>query len=189
MELFKEATETTTMKTKLFKLKLALFVLMPAIIMHSCEGVGVNIDPCTIPVNLELLNRWDSIEGQSTGTIEVEATRGNGGYEYSLGEGDYQSSGSFENLPGGVYVVNVRDREGCTNSITITIEEVQAPSFANVVFPIIERRCSIRTCHIAVGTRAPFVMLDHEDVAARAASIRPVIISRVISGNGNGVTH
>ncbi len=173
------------MKTKPNKLTLAILFLLPTFFLlpfFSCEGVGVDIPHCTIPVNLEVLGAWDSVIGKSTGSISVEATRGNAGYEYSLNDGAFQSSGDFTNLPGGDYTVSVRDRQGCTNSVSLTLNEVEVPSFANVILPIIETSCSIRSCHD--GRRQLFEMLDYADILPRVSAIRLSVINRTMPTRG-----
>jgi len=149
---------------------------MPA--YFSCEGEGVDIPPCTIPVNIEILESWDSIIGENSGIINVEATRGNGGYEYSLNDGPFQSTGEFADLAGGAYTVTVRDRQGCSNTVSITLEEIEIPSFANDILPVIETRCSIRSCHD--GGRTIFEMKDYDDVNSRTFTIRTRVINRTM---------
>lgn len=173
------------MKTKPNKLTLAILFLLPTFFLLpflSCEGVGVDIPHCTIPVNIEVLGAWDSVIGKSTGSISVEATRGNGGYEYSLNEGTFQSSGDFVDLPGGDYTVLVRDRQGCTNSVSLTLDEVEVPSFTNVILPIVEMSCSIRSCHD--GRRQLFEMLDYADIIPRVAAMRLSVINRTMPPRG-----
>lgn len=169
------------MKTKLNKLSLSILILLPTILFVSflsCEGEGVDIPHCTIPVNIEVLGAWDSVIGKSTGSISVEATRGNAGYEYSLNGGTFQSSGEFTDLAGGDYTVLVRDRQGCSASVLLTLNEVEVPSFANVILPIIEMSCSIRSCHD--GRRQLFQMIDYADIVPRVAAMRLSVINRTM---------
>ncbi|MCE7991369.1 MAG: hypothetical protein HEP71_05285 [Roseivirga sp.] len=173
------------MKTKPNKLTLAILMLVPTflLLLHlSCEGEGVDIPHCTIPVNIEVLGAWDSVVGRSTGSISVEATRGNGGYEYSLNGGAFQSSGEFIDLAGGDYTVVARDRQGCSNSVLLTINEVEVPSFANVVLPIVEMSCSIRSCHD--GRRQLFQMIDYADIIPRVAAMRLSVTNRTMPPRG-----
>ena len=151
-------------------------ILLPAYFL-SCEGVGVDIPHCTIPVNLELTTTWSSVIGQSTGGIIVEATRGNGGYEYSLNDGPFQTLGEFPDLPAGDYTVTGRDRQGCTNTLTVTIEEIAVPSLANDIMPIFEMHCNANFCH---GGRRPrsFEMADYADIAPHVQSIKVTVIDR-----------
>lgn len=58
----------------------------------------------------------------TTGSITVAASGGSGsGYEYRLGDGEYQASATFSELTAGTYSITVRDDNGCTTSEEITI--------------------------------------------------------------------
>ncbi|MFC2113411.1 SprB repeat-containing protein, partial [Bacteroidota bacterium] len=54
--------------------------------------------------------------GDSTGSITVSATGGTGALEYSLDTTTWQSSGTFDSLPAGIYVALVRDSKTCMAS-------------------------------------------------------------------------
>jgi hypothetical protein len=57
-----------------------------------------------------------------TGFIEVSAGGGlPGGYKYQLNSGAFEDNFRFENLSGGDYTITVRDRNGCTASLTESI--------------------------------------------------------------------
>ena len=58
-----------------------------------------------------------SCNGGPDGTITVSAGGGNGGYQYSLSGGPYQTSNVF-NVVGGTYSVTVKDNLGCTFTLT-----------------------------------------------------------------------
>ncbi|MFO7977909.1 MAG: T9SS type A sorting domain-containing protein [Bacteroidales bacterium] len=55
--------------------------------------------------------------GSATGSLEVLATGGNGGFTYSIDGDVYQESGLFEDLLAGEYTVYVMDAEGCTSML------------------------------------------------------------------------
>ncbi|UCG27036.1 MAG: gliding motility-associated C-terminal domain-containing protein, partial [Bacteroidales bacterium] len=61
--------------------------------------------------------------GESTGSVTVAGSGGTPPYEYSLGGGAYQSSGTFNNLPAGNDTVTVRDTNLCTFDVPLTITE------------------------------------------------------------------
>ena len=67
--------------------------------------------------------------GFSDGTVTVTATTGTGTspYEYKLGAGSYQSSGTFPGLIAGNYTVTARDAKLCTVDVPVIITE---PDFA-----------------------------------------------------------
>lgn len=59
--------------------------------------------------------------GRSTGSFTVTASGENGNYEYKIGNGQYQSSGTFSNLSVGTYTVTVKSGTvTTTKDITIT---------------------------------------------------------------------
>jgi hypothetical protein len=63
--------------------------------------------------------------GSSNGTIMMAATGGSGQYEYSLNNtSNWQSSNVFTGLATGVYVVFVRDENGCMQVYTVQVGSV-----------------------------------------------------------------
>ena len=168
------------MKTKRTNLTRAMLMPLTALFLYSCEGVGVDIPPCTIPVNIEVISKWNSLIGENSGGFVVEATRGNGSYEYSLNEGPFGTDRAFDDLPAGVYTVEVRDREGCSNMVSVTLEEVEIPSFANDIMPIIQTRCAVSFafCHLGEALRLPLELTNYSQVSANAVSIRHRVADR-----------
>lgn len=60
------------------------------------------------------------------GEVLVTATGGNNPYEYQLGQGTYQSSNSFKSLSVGRFLVRVRDKNLCTDTIGFSIQYTDA---------------------------------------------------------------
>lgn len=63
--------------------------------------------------------------GDNSGEINILAGGGNGGYTYSLDGGGFQASGTFTNLPAGIYTITVRDVNGCETTQTVTLSQPQ----------------------------------------------------------------
>jgi gliding motility-associated-like protein len=61
--------------------------------------------------------------GTSTGSVTVTGSGGKPPYEYKLGTGSYQSSGTFGNLATGSYTVTVRDTELSAFDVNFTITQ------------------------------------------------------------------
>lgn len=61
--------------------------------------------------------------GESNGLIQVAASSGTPGYQYSLDGVNFQGSGMFEGLGAGTYTISVVDANGCTDNLTETIFE------------------------------------------------------------------
>ena len=57
------------------------------------------------------------------GQIIVTASGGTPPYEYSLDGGAFQSSGTFNNVPGGLHTVTTQDGTGCQNIQMVTLTE------------------------------------------------------------------
>ena len=70
-------------------------------------------------------------KGNSTGNVSVSASGGTTPYSYNINGGSYGTSSTFNSLSAGTYTLGVKDKNGCTNSISVTIKE---PTFSlNVV--------------------------------------------------------
>ncbi|CAF0787684.1 unnamed protein product [Rotaria sordida] len=61
--------------------------------------------------------------GNSTGSVTVAGAGGVSPYQYSFNGGTYQSSGTFGSLAAGTYTVTVRDANGCTSPVSVTITQ------------------------------------------------------------------
>lgn len=63
------------------------------------------------------------INGQSTGSITVNATGGTGAYTYIINNLTTQTTNVFANLAAGNYIVEVKDANGCSVTLNVTITE------------------------------------------------------------------
>jgi gliding motility-associated-like protein len=62
----------------------------------------------------------------NTGSVTVDGSGGVSPYQYKLGAGSYQASGSFGNLLAGSYTVTVQDANLCTFDVPVTISQPPA---------------------------------------------------------------
>lgn len=73
---------------------------------------------------ISLLNSEDAdCFGQASGLIEVAASSGTPGYQYSINGVTTQGSGLFEGVAAGTYTLTAVDANGCIDQLTETIEE------------------------------------------------------------------
>jgi hypothetical protein len=100
---------------------------------------GVNVEAnCYEDLDLTLQSKTDILcYGQNTGSITVEATHGVPPYQFKLNGGILQSSPTFNNLVAGVYVVEVVDSIGNTDSISVTLTQPD-----NIVIQITKENAS-----------------------------------------------
>lgn len=66
----------------------------------------------------------NSCPGKTEGSIDAIVNGGEAPVEFNLDNGPWQSSSLFTGLAGGDYVLNVRDINGCTDSLTVRVEDL-----------------------------------------------------------------
>jgi len=71
---------------------------------------------------------WDSPEGR----IQITGTGGTGSISYSLDGAPPVSTGDFQNLPGGTYVITLIDGNDCTHDTTVVILAPPVLSIDNI---------------------------------------------------------
>jgi gliding motility-associated-like protein len=68
-----------------------------------------------------------SVFGGNDGSVSLTGTGGTSPYEYQLGSGAYQVSGTFSSLTAGSYIITIRDVNLCTFPASITITQPAGP--------------------------------------------------------------
>jgi len=111
----------------------------------------------------------------NTGSVTVAGSGENAPYEYKLGEGAYQSSGTFNSLTAGNYIVAVRDATLSTFKVPVTIIQ---PTSALTVSTL---HTNIQCYGEATGTASAMVAGGTEPYSYSWNSI-PAQISATISG-------
>ncbi|MGA2408529.1 MAG: gliding motility-associated C-terminal domain-containing protein, partial [Bacteroidales bacterium] len=61
--------------------------------------------------------------GSSTGSVTVAGSGGTSPYQFKLGAGSYQASGTFGTLAAGSYTITVQDANLCTFNIALTVTQ------------------------------------------------------------------
>lgn len=90
--------------------------------------VITNGNPPPPPITLAALSQTDTIcSDDNNGTVTVQATGGITPYEYKIGNGPYQSSGTFTGLSAGIYTITAKDANGSTTTLQITISSTPLP--------------------------------------------------------------
>ncbi|HET9058164.1 MAG TPA: hypothetical protein VFN30_15065 [Chitinophagaceae bacterium] len=91
---------------------------------EGCIGtVQVTIgssDPCTGITVSVTTTKVDPTFGQSNGSITATASGGTG-FTYSLNNGTFQTSGTFNNLSAGNYTVTAKNSNGCIGVAQVTL--------------------------------------------------------------------
>lgn len=94
---------------------------------HGCMEFGQAEVDQSLPITISN-NTFDlTCYQNSSGFIQLAATGGNGGYQYSIDNGaNFASTSSFFSLAAGNYDVVVMDQAGCTEDTVVTLNEPTA---------------------------------------------------------------
>jgi hypothetical protein len=100
-------------------------VLLPVVFIllacDSSEDPGINCAVSGLAVTVTTTT--NSICGQENGSITVSGTGGMEPFMFSLNGGNFQSSGTFDQVGSGSYTVQIKDDNGCTASVDATVED------------------------------------------------------------------
>ncbi len=80
-------------------------------------------EPTVIVPNIEFTNLIQCA-GDATGAIIATASGGNGDFEYTVGS-ETNSTGIFENLESGIYIISMIDQNNCSSTMEFEIDEPQ----------------------------------------------------------------
>ena len=70
--------------------------------------------------------------GGSDGSLLAGVNGGVGSIQYKLNNNAYQSNGSFNNLPIGIYTITAKDANGCTSSTVTVVNDFGGPVITNI---------------------------------------------------------
>ncbi len=99
-------------------LSLSFFVVLICLLFTSCQHV--------LPVSCDDLNfeitgsATPATQGNADGSITVTATGGDG-FSFNLNGGPSNSTGSFSNIPAGLYTIIGQNSAGCSDTIQVVV--------------------------------------------------------------------
>ncbi|MBL0356834.1 MAG: SprB repeat-containing protein [Chitinophagaceae bacterium] len=73
--------------------------------------------------------------GNTNGTITAFGSNGTGALQYSINGNIFQPGNTFTSLTPGAYTVTVKDANGCTNTTSVTIANMAAPTVTATTTP------------------------------------------------------
>ncbi|HLO80560.1 MAG TPA: gliding motility-associated C-terminal domain-containing protein, partial [Chitinophagaceae bacterium] len=109
--------------------------------------------------------------GESNGTITVTAIKGTSPYTYSLNSGAAQASNVFSNLGAGVYKISVKDANGCSKDVDITLKQTGSTLGASATSPIIACNSSDGVLTVIVKGGVPAYSYSLDGGPAQALNI------------------
>src|SRR5690606_15990019 len=95
---------------------------------YGCTSTcQVTIEQPSDPLSCSIVETQDVGCDGTSGILTVSAEGGTEGYEYKLGNGEYQVSNTFSGLSAGNHTVTVKDANGCTSTCDITLSPLSPP--------------------------------------------------------------
>lgn len=101
------------------------FVLLFCGFLLSCEEDEEGVS-CPSNFTLSATNVTDASCEAENGSISLSANGAQGVVSYRLDGGSSQPDNTFTDLAPGTYQITAEDAEGCTASLTVTVENVEA---------------------------------------------------------------
>lgn len=112
------------------------WIVAGAICAGSCvyDELPTSIDCTMSDLAISLVSKQDATSCKSIdGNITMSATGGSGPYDFSLGDGIYQTNPVFDRLAPGSYSVTVKDVKGCKQSLQVDVGAAGSDLTAAVV--------------------------------------------------------
>lgn len=97
------------------------------------------------------------------GSINISSTSPYPPLLYSIDGGTFQATGSFNNLPGGLHVITMKDAKGCQRDTNIILSYLQPPTFLsslNINPTICNGNTGSITVNLATGVNPGDVMIS-----------------------------
>jgi large repetitive protein len=107
---------------------LAVVIFIVAVIVSCSKENAMPADPCASKT-LALDAVLTATSGGSTTNGAINATAsGSTGFTYKVGNGAFQASGTFSNLPAATYIITAKDIDGCTVSKSFIVTASACPT-------------------------------------------------------------
>ena len=105
---------------------------------NNCTATGsVTITEPATALSGSIVSQTNvSIPGGNDGSVVVSGSGGTPPYQYKLGSGVYQATGTFSSLSAGSYTVTVQDNNLCTFNVIVNITEPAATLSGSVASQI-----------------------------------------------------
>ena len=117
------------------------------LVMNACNDDSKETDPCKSGPNVQVDVIIASVQGKDNGSLTASAKDGTSPYQFSIDGTNFQNSGEFTGLAPATYTVTVKDKNGCTNTASAVVREVQEVSYATQVRPLLDQNCQVSGCH------------------------------------------
>lgn len=145
---------------------------------NPCSGITISV----------IATVTNTTNAQANGIIAASATGGSG-FTFSLNNGAFQSSGTFNNLAAGNYTIAARNSNGCTGSAQFTVAASTSNACSGTAGPlftavsaIIQTNCAVSGCHDAVTIQSQINFSVACTIVAQAARIKARAVDQAETG-------
>ncbi|HEY9047854.1 MAG TPA: SprB repeat-containing protein [Ohtaekwangia sp.] len=119
---------------------------------NGCDAAVHNIMIGATDFTFSLDVEEDNLCLGSNGSATITVTEGNPPYTYTIDGSEFTDNNTFTNLETGNHAVQVKDNNGCTIALNITIPRGTTDvSWTNDIRPIIVTSCAITGCHNGIS--------------------------------------
>ena len=124
----------------------------------SCTDVVTFSISNTLPPVISVDNTTDASCGQATGAINISVADGDGTLSYVWSDAANSTTQDVSNLTNGTYTVTVTDQSGCTDTETVSLNDLSSPNI--VVNSVTDARCGLANGAITVTASGGTGTLD-----------------------------
>ncbi len=109
-------------------------MVLPLIYMVSCtsEQAEEEVDCSVSPLVLSVASSSEAACNQATGSFALSVSGGQSPYSFNLNN-EINTTGSYSSLDAGSYEVTVTDAAGCSENITVSIDNTNGVNLQNLV--------------------------------------------------------
>lgn len=121
------------------------------------------------------------------GGITVSATGSSKPFEYKIGNGNFGTDTVFSGLKHGLYSITVKDAQGCSISISATVNRGETGiSWSGEIKSIVDTNCAISGCHVS-GGQSPNLS-SFSTLKNNASAIKSRVVGRVMPPDGRTIS-
>lgn len=153
---------------------------------NKCERLLENVAVLADGFSFEADVTEDSECLTGNGSITISVSEGVPPYSYKIGNGLFSDNNTFTSLQTGAYDLELKDGNGCTISLRITVPRGNTgTSFNDDILPMIKTHCAVSGCHNGI-TRTD--LRKYSNAQKYASQIKSLTRSREMPFDGAPLT-
>jgi hypothetical protein len=141
--------------------------------VHDAEGCeaslhNIVVNASNFSFEPQVVDDSDCLSGN--GSISLTVTAGTPPFEYNFQNNGFTSVSAFSGLEPGDYQVVIRDSEGCSAHLSLTVGQGNTGvSWQTDILPLVEMKCALTGCH---NGRSEVDLRIYDEAKAHAAEMK-----------------